>query len=79
MTAPRAILRIRFADAIQAQRVSQALAADDDAFVATHQDGDTVIIEATGRDLRSLLRSLDDVLATTAVSEDLIKSPGLAE
>lgn len=77
MKEPTAVLRLPLQDATAALRAAQALRVDDDAFVATRVEGDVLIVEARAKNLRSLLRALDDAIAGIAVSEDLLKSTAL--
>lgn len=74
MTGLRARLEVRFASEERAARAEAALAADDDAFARTHREGATLVVEAEAATLRSLVRALDDVLATASVSEDLLRT-----
>jgi hypothetical protein len=75
VTGPRAVLRIPFATVGDAQRAASALRVDDDAFVVTRVEGDVLLVEARAKNVRSLLRALDDAIATAAVSEDLLRAP----
>lgn len=79
MKEPHAELRVPFESEEAARRMEGALKADDDAVVSTRREGTIVIVAIQARDLRGLLRAVDDVLASMTVSEDVIKSGRLDE
>lgn len=73
MKAARCQLRLRLGEA-RARQAARALRPDDDAYVTTRAEGDTLIVDIGADRLRSLLRALEDVLANVAVSEDLLRT-----
>ena len=73
----RAEVRVRWSDPATAQRALGAVHADDDEFLTTRVESDTLIATAAGRDTRSLLRSVDDFLACLSVAEDVMNAPSM--
>jgi hypothetical protein len=73
-----ATIRFVFADASTAARVHGAVHADDDAFCSTRLNGSTLEATLRGDSPRSLLRSIDDLLACASVAEDVINEPDIA-
>lgn len=69
MTPSKATLRLRFASPEEAQRLADALAPENDGFLETRVEGDTLVAEASADAPLSLLRTLDDALACLAAAE----------
>jgi len=65
----QATLRLRFDSAEQAARLAASLAPDDDGYVRTRIEGDTIVAEATSDTPLGLLRTLDEVLATLSAAQ----------
>jgi hypothetical protein len=72
-----ATLRFSFSDAAQARALYDAVHADDDAFCTTSLEGAAVEATLRGDSPRSLLRSVDDLLACASVAEDVINEPDI--
>ena len=76
MTLPaQGTVNIACASEKDAEAILGAIAADDDLHSASRREGLRVIVELQGRDVMSLLRACDDLLACVSVAEDVIKKP----
>ena len=73
MSDMRAVLRLHMGEE-RAGRAAQALRPDDDALVSTRAEAGFLIVEVRAKQLRSLVRALDDVLLNLAVSEGVLRS-----
>lgn len=65
----RATLRLRFASRDEAERLAAALAPENDGFLTTRVEGETLVAEADAPSAASLLRTLDETLACLAAAE----------
>ncbi len=61
-TVATARVRIRLADAAEAQRVADAIEPDNEGYLACEVDGDTLILRAEAASAMGLLRTVDDAI-----------------
>jgi len=65
----RARVSLAFDDAATAEAVRASLAPDDGGFIASRAEGAMLVAQAEAADPLSLLRTLDDWLASAALAE----------
>ncbi len=71
---PKVVCRIEleFASPEEADRISRAVAQDNDGYLETKVDGPILRAEIKTESLKSLLHTLDDFLACTSVAEKVV-------
>lgn len=73
----QAKILLTYDDAEQAGLVYQAVGPDDDHILRCRVEGRVVEADVEADSIRTVLRAVDDALASFAVSEDLLKRPGV--
>lgn len=66
----QATLRLRFPDEAGARTAQAALAPDNEGYLSTRLEGETLVLEAESDALMGLLRTLDDALGCLRVTMD---------
>ena len=65
-------LRLEFASSDQAEHVHRSVELDNQGFVTTKLEGNTILAEIEASSLNSLLHTLDDFLSCTSVAEKIV-------
>jgi tRNA threonylcarbamoyladenosine modification (KEOPS) complex Pcc1 subunit len=65
-------LRLEFASPDQAEHVHRSIELDNQGFVKTKLEGNTILAEIEASSLNSLLHTLDDFLSCTSVAEKIV-------
>lgn len=65
-------LRLEFASSDQAEHVHKSVELDNQEFVTTKLEGNTILAEIEASSLNSLLHTLDDFLSCTSVAEKIV-------
>ena len=65
-------LRLEFASSDQAEHVHRSVELDNQGFVKTKLEGNTILAEIEASSLNSLLHTLDDFLSCTSVAEKIV-------
>ena len=68
----RCSLQIGFPSSEEAARVHSAIELDNQGYVSTRVDGDSIIAEIEASSLNSLLHTLDDLLSCTTLAEKIV-------
>ena len=68
----RCNLRIGFPSNEEASRVHRAIELDNQGYVSTRVDGDSILAEIEASSLNSLLHTLDDLLSCTTLAEKIV-------
>ncbi|OGS43120.1 MAG: hypothetical protein A3K76_03680 [Euryarchaeota archaeon RBG_13_57_23] len=68
----RCSLRIQFPSGEEASRVHKAVELDNQGYVSTRVDGDSILAEIEASSLNSLLHTLDDLLSCTTLAEKIV-------
>ena len=68
----RCSLRIGFLSSDEASRVHKAIELDNQGYVSTRVEGDSILAEIEASSLNSLLHTLDDLLSCTTLAEKIV-------
>jgi tRNA threonylcarbamoyladenosine modification (KEOPS) complex Pcc1 subunit len=68
----RCSLRLEFSSDEEAAKVNRAIELDNEGYLTTSVEGHSVLAEIEAQSLNSLLHTLDDLLAATALAERIV-------
>lgn len=63
---------LRFRSRAEAEKVHRSVEQDNDGYLETKVEGDTVVAEISAGSLKSLLHTLDDFLSCVSVAEKIV-------
>lgn len=68
----RCSLVLGFESADEAEKVHRSVALDNEGYLETRVEGDTIVAEIAADSLKSLLHTLDDFLSCVSVAEKVV-------
>jgi len=68
----RCSLVLAFSSPLEAQRVNRSIELDNQGYITTSVEGNTVLAEISASSLNSLLHTLDDFMACATVAEKIV-------